>query len=1364
MNRTNQDRRGFTGVELMVVVVVIGLLGGAVAGSRLHLKWRAAERVVRGDLDGYAQAQMAVRHEAGHFAAHPALMGTAFEWSAEVEVSDVVVVDDRFFLRLRHARTGYACAIDFSPVTGRARNRKVCRGSEDDPALARPPGIIITPPGGDTVTVVRPPEDPQAHRPTLLPPAVGDVAEATVEPGASRVVVFPLTNRSAEARSFTFGVSSANAGLVPEPARPADARLEPAEQAGIPVTVSVAPGALADQATEVELRAADTGDRGYAASGRVRVRAALALARPRIAAPAPEIRDAGETFTVLYRVTNASNAARVLRLRSELLPGSALSLAAPLADVTVEAGQERMMPVTYRLDPGAEGGSAWDARVVVADRDAPAYAETSTPFHVTARLALEPPVVSGVPGRTEVPGAEFTIVWQIANRSNAPREIRLTAGSVSPDLAAVTPAGSVSRTIARGATASFPVTYRLAPRTTCQSIHGVSLRAEDAGAPALAASGSGEVRAATVLAAPVVAPPGSRSDGPGTSFTATWQVTNASNCEREIQVEALPAGDVEVVSATGVGIVRLQPFERRAAEVTYRVRGASLYQAESRPALRAADAAAPGQATTQTFVTTTALALCAPTVAGPIGVPPQPQQPGTGATVVHRVSNCSNAPRVFSFRAASANPGAVPDPADPAGMTIPAFSTRDVAFTYVVPPLATGAAVSDLAFRVEDEQRPALAAASAFRAVVAVVPLPPVLSAFAGQTIMPGDVAASSAVLTSRSNVAADYCFESSVHAGTAEPGKVVAPSPAAPECIAIAPYGSATVRQLVTGAPGAEHNWSNEVSVRAYDAARTALASEQRFLVAAALVLVDPTLVVPATPPPLIWMAGQERTVEYPVTNESNAPRDLCLTVVTGAELAGVSPAEQCATVGARQPFSFRHTLRGDRAGDVRTTVRVYDRHEPARHAEGAFLATVVDAAPIARWTPPSPVYVRKWAEFDGGQSSSPVGARIVKYVWSWGLINQRWTGTRFEPGGSGVATDELSTATTRRAWDYRGAFQVCLVVEDDAGRRSRPACEEVRTLMESRARLAFRYRGWWYDPSDFCFDAPWDNQCPDAHGNARWEILLNQSQGDVPIRRAWASVRVEFWQTDDRFARAFSYAGNVETLPYTLVSGGQTLAYDFMSNRHKASGSVESGRWRVLDTNGTSALGWPRPPGLDLHPLVLNVNLGSATGVWDTGPHWVPNTAWITLFVEDAHGGVTSQTASLDHARAEWRGGECLGGTSGWGCIEGYERLSPPREEPRVVMSKEDLGDWVYRYTGSGSSPDGRVVDWWWETTVSSYSAGTYETRTSREPVLEVRPRTCEIVDVALVYVDDRGQRGHALDRVVRGEAEECIVAVPL
>lgn len=1346
MQNGGAGRRGYTLVELLIAVVVIGLVCAGAVRADVHIKRRAMERVVMGDLDAYAEAQLAQREEAGSFAPTTDLIAAGFGWSDDIQVDDSQVVRDRFFIRIQHVRSGYSCALDLSHATARARNRKICRASVTDPALARPPGIVVTPPVADTQSVPRPPVTPRPGDGHLLPPDVGDLADVVVDPGSSRVLLFPVENRSGESRLFSFEAASANPGVVPNPGGPADARLTAGERAQIPLTVSVLPGTFAGEAADVELRANDAGDRAYTGSGRVRVRAALVLANPAVTAPPGEIRQPGETFTVQYRVRNLANASRVFRVDPVIVSGSALSPAGAVPDQVLAPLEERSVPVTYVLAGWAEGGTEWSTRIAVTDRDASAFAGSSGDFAVTARLVLVDPLVAGPGESVQQPGSEFTLMWQVSNRSNAARDF-VIAGAGDPGGISAGPA--VSRRIGRGETVAVPFTYRFPASATCGTLHVARVRVEDALAGEYRGEAAADVRTSTVLAVPAVAAPAPRSDQPGASFSARWEVVNQSNCARDLSVDVVPDGDAEVVGATGGGLVRLEAFERRAVDVVYRVRDRSLHQTQSRPALRAADQLQPAYAASAAFVETTALRLCAPTVEGPVVPAPQPQQPGTGATHVYRVTNCTNAARTLAFVVGSSNFATVPDPSDPPAVEVPAFGTIEVPYSYVVPGSSYGGSFSDLAFRAADAADPSLAGAQVFRATAALILNAPLLSALPDQVVLPGGTRVVGGQLTSRSNIVVDFCFSSAVGAGTVPAGGVVSAA-AEPGCVRVQPFESVAVGQSFAGAAMAEHPHTNAITLRAFDAARPALGGEQTFAVAAGLVLAAPTLQVPATPPPVGWMVSQERTVTYPVRNTTNSAREMCVAVSpSGSELTAPNPDHVCAVVPARQEHGFLHGLRGNAAGEPTVSVTAYDRLAPAYSATAEYAARVVDARPVAVWTPPAPVYVRKWASFDASRSFSPLGVPIVRYIWSWGLFNQRWSGTRFEVGGGGVATDAVAEPVTQRAYDLRGTFEVCLSVEDEAGRRSAPSCAPVTTLLETRARLAFRYRGWWYKPSDFCWDVPWDDQCPAEHGNARWEILLQPSQGDVPIRRAWASVRVNYWQTDDEFEQAYTYTGNVEALPYSFTSFGETVTYDFFSNRHKANGSVQTGRWRILNTDGTGSLGWPQSPGLHGHPLVLNANLGRATGMFDGGPHWVPDDVRITLNVEDAHGQITQQTASLDHQRSEWRGAECINGTSGIRCVRGHERLTPAQPVPGASIERQEPGAGSFRFVGSGHSPDGRIVDFWWVVTRTSPVTG-QESSVERGEAYSVSPGMCEVVDVVFVVVDDQGQRGQASDRV--------------
>jgi hypothetical protein len=140
------------------------------------------------------------------------------------------------------------------------------------------------------------------------------------------------------------------------------------------------------------------------------------------------------------------------------------------------------------------------------------------------------------------------------------------------------------------------------------------------------------------------------------------------------------------------------------------------------------------------------------------------------------------------------------------------------------------------------------------------------------------------------------------------------------------------------------------------------------------------------------------------------------------------------------------------------------------------------------------------------------------------------------------------------------------------------------------------------------------------------------------------------------------------------------------------------------------------------------------------------VPDEAWVTLFVVDANGVRTSQSGFYDHERSEWRGSDCIGGTSGPFCKKGFERRVPPKSVPTGSIEAEVL-DQMHRLKGSGESAEGRIVDMYWEIYVQPLDnpsgGGSYR---SRDSVLELPQEQCATQDVTLYLVDDQGEVGAA------------------
>jgi hypothetical protein len=1339
MSRKTRNLRGFTGVEILVVLVVIGIVAGAGYGATRLYRARAAEAEMRQDLVHFVNQQQVLRQRTGSLGTLEQLDGQGFRRSP-----GVVVEEDRLegggrraYLRVRHVKTGQRCSVDYSPFVSNALNRVQCWAGDDDPngeEIIGAPELATTTPVSstpvDTADITPPPLPLCEPAPTLASPA-----DQNLRPGQPGTGVFTLTNPGTRARSFSLAFSSSNPSVIPLATGPASVTLPPGGSQTVTASFQLDPDAEAGQVSVLPLEAND--DPCPALNGFFSVATELVLGPLELSDPADVTITPGEEVAVRWTSTSHTNMRRMMVLSPTEGAGLTRSPSADPGSHPYTRGVPQTTDLRYTLDHRIDGFEYRDACMAFSDAEARTLPPVSHCFRVTARFLPGTPSISAPAAREAGQDEQFTTEWAVVNTSNARRDFNIRAEATA-DLQVVNVQGAgAAVSIARGGSHRVQVTYQLKrPSLAGTDSYGRLLVADVDSQYVPPSSNTGEFRVRTkleVCAPSVVAAPADRTERPGAAFSVVWQLQNCTNAQRDLTLAT--EGDTDVLPGGASRTESFAPFEVRSVTLPYRMKDRSVHLTRSRPTLQASDAA---YGTPSSFTVTTALALCAPTLAGPAGVPAQPQTPGTGATVTYTVENCSNAQRTFSTPASSSTPAAVPDPGDPENLTLQAYGSAGVSFTYGIPANVYGGVPSDLEIRVEDTGDASLFATGGFRVTPRIIRAAPLFSAFPAQTLLPGQSGSGSATLTSQSNVAVSYCFTAAVGAGSAPAGSVVSPSPSPAPCVEIGtPFGTASVTQSVSVATAAEHPWTNQVTVTAVDQAAS-LAAAQTFTVTAALQLANPKVQVPFTPPDRVWLVGDTQAIEYPASNESNATRTLCLTVVpANGSLAAVSPTPLCAAVGARQSHTFVHSLRGVMIGLVPIAVTVYDREARSYEAQGSYRGLVKDAAPIAIWTTPGSVYVRKWFDVDGTDSHSPIGRAITKYIWSWDVDGMHWDGSRFVPG---AATDESSSPSARRAYDTTGVFNVCLKVVDEDGRMSSENCQDIRALKMTRARLKWRYRGWWHDPKDFCWDVPWDNQCPKEHGNARWEVLLDASQGDVAIVRAWAEFQVEYWQTDDKFEQKFSYSKNGDHLASYRYYG--TSTYNFFSNDQKASGNVQKGIWRVLTTEGTGAGGWPQAPNLAQHPLVLNANLGSATGAFDDGPHWVPDEAWVTLYVLDANGDTTSQSGFYNHERSAWRGSDCIGGTSGLFCKRGFERLEPPTSLPTGSIDAEVI-DQIHRLKGSGESTEGRVVDMYWEIHVQPLDnpagGGSYQ---SRDSVLELPQEQCATQDVTLYLVDDRGK----------------------
>lgn len=1338
-------RAGYTLAEVVGAVVVAAILLAIAAPAVANtLRIRAAEATLRSDLHSAANLLEAAYLAEGAYPEFPALQARGAPLSPGVEVDSQAVAGERVYLRLRHAPTGQRCVLDYSRSSAVARNRPDCFGG----GLARDTALAITPEGPPAVPSdtfrVEPPDEPEPQNPlALASPEVGQPSDRTGAPGDEIGQVFLVTNRSPVTRSFRLETGSSNPSVVPSPMLEAErVTLSPGVPHSVHVTSTVAPGALAGAAAVIPLRVVDELDPRFGGTGAFTVTTALVLRAPAVAVAGaqPRVELPGIEFETHWNVTNRSNAARTLRLSASSTSPAHLQLldGAPGA-VPFGPGESRTVSVRARIATGSEAGTRSGITLEAADAESPEHRSTAQAAVETA-LVLGAPVVTPPQAHAAEPAAPFTLEWRILNVTNQARTLLVQPSVSDPDhLEIVGESGTGARTVGAGQSASAQVTYRIRPGSLAERTSEVRLLARDAAAPDYEGTAAASVRTSLAVRAPALTPPPDQSGTPGAELGVRWSIRNETNATRVLQVGTpTAAGDLTLVSASGTGELTFAPFEVRSVSAVYRVGPNAVAGSRSAPSLAVSDRLVPAASASATFEFE-----ALPDYRAPELLPPTDRalDPGASTSVTFRIVNRSNAPQRFALQASSADQAAVAEPGAQPEVSLEAFGAAEVRVDLAAPAGALGHALAEVTLRAIDAERPAVSAEAGMRVSINPRYLPPALEFGAGRTVVPGVGARDTATVLNRSNVPLEFCFTASADAGTVAAGQVVLAAVEAPPCLTLGPAATAGERARVevsyASAEGALAGWTNEVVLRAVQRSPETMEEAARLPVTAALVLRAPVWeALPASPQS--WEVGETRALPHEYRNTTNAPRRFCVELVSGepAQLAPDPAGPICGEVvgpGERAVVTPRLHALAPSAGELSVEARVYDQDAPDFVGTGAFQSVVRATRPVARWKVPAPAYVRKWLTFDASESHSPVGAEIVRYMWSWGLIWQRWDETqgRFVWGDEATARDEVSTPVVRRAFDWDVLHEVCLTVVDEAGRSSVPECQTVEVVRKTQARLSWRYRGWWRGNN--CIDVPWDSQCPKEHGNSRWEIDLRPSLGGVPIQRAYATVRVALHNTDDP-NRPWSgtYSGNADVPAWST--------YGFDDNWPMAAGSAQQGRWRVLDTEGTEPAGWPRS--LEAHPLVQNVNLGAATGIYDTGPHWVPDDVWITLHVQDAHGEWTSMRGHHDHPRSDWR-----------------SRISKPYVEqgPQVWIRSEPTGPGSYHVSGDGESHEGRIVSSEWTVVVHS-PMGQQDSYTRRETEFEVVLGMCESATVYLSVTDELGRSSSASKHLAGPSSKVC------
>lgn len=875
-----RGERGVTMVELVIALAVLGfLIGGATIGYAGYVE-RSTRTALLSDLDRAVELQQELRmREAGAFVSIDELKTLGWEPSDDVIVEESSVTPERVYVRLKHARSERRCSVDYSPVSRNARNRKVCFEGLDDPNAepvrvadapdaAPPPTVDVTPP---PPTVV-----PLSH---LVSPAVGDLADQVLAPSAAGSATFTVTNRSREPRRYRFEVASSNPTVVSSVATPGPITLGGGSSAPATVSFAMTGGAVADDQSLIELRALDEADPAYSGDGTVRVRTALVLMAPAVVAPAAETRDAGETFGVVYQVTNRTNASRELDFASVVTgPDMVLAGSAPAVQ-RFAPGETRAIAVTYRLDPASDGGTVSRAALVARDQAAPSYQTTSGDFAVTTRLVLAAPTVTAPADRALSPGSPLNVAFAVTNNSNAARSFSIVP-SAGGNLTIVSSTNTGTQTIPRGATITVRVRYRLSDPSVGATVSDASLVATDLGAPAYATAQTFRVTTNTILLAPAMTAPAARTASPSEVFDASWTVTNRSNVARTIAISAAAGGDVVAVAATPAGGVLFAPYETRTISTRNTTSATATAGTVSRPELYATDAGVGG--TMQSFPVTTNTVLAAPTVSN---LGPATGDPGTSLTRIFRITNNSNTSRTFRLAGTSTNTGAALDPGDPANITIPAYDFREVSLPVSVYNRALGGSTSSVQLQATDTGSGALVGTGSFGFTTNTVLLAPALTNPANAAGNPGQTLTAGYTLTNRSNVARTF----SLLASSSSARTVY--DPADPATITVPAYESRAIGHDYRFHVQAIGTTQSTVGVRATDTGATALNGTGSFTATTNTVLLPPATTAPA--------ARNEnpnasfRVTTWTVTNRSNVARTITLSAGGGTDvtLVGASP-----------------------------------------------------------------------------------------------------------------------------------------------------------------------------------------------------------------------------------------------------------------------------------------------------------------------------------------------------------------------------------------------------------------------------------------------------------------------------------------
>lgn len=584
---------------------------------------------------------------------------------------------------------------------------------------------------------------------------------------------------------------------------------------------------------------------------------------PLISAPSDLQLDPGQAFAQAFTLTNPSAVARSYSFNISSSDPSVVSAPATPTPVTVGAGASRVVTVASSMSGSASGGAASRLMLVATDQADPGLSGAGG-FNAVANSVVRAPSVTTPPDQNANPGQTVVVAWTFTNRSNVDRDYNLVASSSDPGLALAGVSGGGRQIIAAGQMHTVQATYVLVTGAVAGSARDARIQATDVVAPAYGASDEVRVTTNLVLAAPLVAGPANRTEDNGASFSGTFQVTNRSNAARTFQITPAVTGDLVITSATNTGRVTIPAYAMINVGVNYQLAASSQGGATSQASLAVVDEGAPSLASSTSFTVTTRLNLAAPTVTAPADVSADPSATGT---LSFTVQNNTNASRTFTFAATSSNTAVVPDPADPAAITIPAGGSQTVTVSYSVAAGATGGSSADVTLRATDRDATTYTGAGPATVTTNTVLAAPTVAAPAAASANPGTAQTATYRVTNRSNVSRTFRFVAS------SSNTAVVSDPADPANVTIPAGQTVDVAVTYTVATGATGGSSSTISLEAIDTGSAALTGSAGFTFTTNTVLVAPSVTTPAN---RSEAPGATYTVSWSITNGSNVARTI--------------------------------------------------------------------------------------------------------------------------------------------------------------------------------------------------------------------------------------------------------------------------------------------------------------------------------------------------------------------------------------------------------------------------------------------------------------------------------------------------------